>query len=188
MGGRSLSTVGLRCRVHILRRPADNRRIPLPHRLRRTHRLYHNGQRCSGATTGHSHQFQQLYPASYFRSWLNDGRNAAQPYRRTHPECVERFPRCSSSRCRVRRDDGLRPPRSANYRTASRVGCATAIYYWLTYVGFFAPFVISFAAPKFGFVTVFIFGAIIALVSTYPVAKVANSAVRSDEASKSRRD
>lgn len=65
----------------------------------------------------------------------------------------------------------------------AELGAATAIYYSLTYVGFFAPFVISFAAPKFGFVPVFIFGAIIALVSTYPVAKVAQSAVRSDGAS-----
>ncbi|MDK8818078.1 MFS transporter [Corynebacterium amycolatum] len=65
----------------------------------------------------------------------------------------------------------------------AELGAATAIYYSLTYVGFFAPFVISFAAPKFGFVPVFIFGAIIALVSMYPVAKVAQSAVRSDGAS-----
>ena len=65
----------------------------------------------------------------------------------------------------------------------AELGAATAIYYSLTYVGFFAPFVISFAAPRFGFVPVFIFGAIIALVSTYPVAKVAQSAVRSDGAS-----
>lgn len=65
----------------------------------------------------------------------------------------------------------------------AELGAATAIYYSLTYVGFFAPFVISFAAPKFGFVPVFIFGAIVALVSTYPVAKVAQSAVRSDGAS-----
>lgn len=65
----------------------------------------------------------------------------------------------------------------------AELGAATAIYYSLTYVGFFAPFVISFAAPKFGFVPVFVFGAIIALVSMYPVAKVAQSAVRSDGAS-----
>ncbi|QQV00258.1 MFS transporter [Corynebacterium amycolatum] len=65
----------------------------------------------------------------------------------------------------------------------AELGAATAIYYSLTYVGFFAPFVISFAAPKFGFVPVFLFGAIIALVSMYPVAKVAQSAVRSDGAS-----
>ncbi|OHR38809.1 MFS transporter permease [Corynebacterium sp. HMSC074C04] len=65
----------------------------------------------------------------------------------------------------------------------AELGAATAIYYSLTYVGFFAPFVISFAAPKFGFVPVFIFGAIIALVSMYPVAKVAQSAVRSVGAS-----
>lgn len=65
----------------------------------------------------------------------------------------------------------------------AELGAATAIYYSLTYVGFFAPFVISFAAPKFGFVPVFIFGAIIALASMYPVAKVAQSAVRSDGAS-----
>ena len=65
----------------------------------------------------------------------------------------------------------------------AELGAATAIYYSLTYVGFFAPFVISFAAPKFGFVPVFVFGAIIAMVSMYPVAKVAQSAVRSDGAS-----
>ncbi|MDK8759686.1 MFS transporter [Corynebacterium sp. MSK151] len=65
----------------------------------------------------------------------------------------------------------------------AELGAATAIYYSLTYVGFFAPFVISFAAPKFGFVPVFVFGAIIALVSMYPVAKVAQSAVRPDGAS-----
>ena len=65
----------------------------------------------------------------------------------------------------------------------AELGAATAIYYSLTYVGFFAPFVISFAAPKFGFVPVFVFGAIIALVSMYPVAKVAQSVVRSDGAS-----
>ncbi|MCQ9127833.1 MFS transporter [Corynebacterium amycolatum] len=65
----------------------------------------------------------------------------------------------------------------------AELGAATAIYYSLTYVGFFAPFVISFAAPKFGFVPVFVFGAIIALVSMCPVAKVAQSAVRSDGAS-----
>lgn len=65
----------------------------------------------------------------------------------------------------------------------AELGAATAIYYSLTYVGFFAPFVISFAAPKFGFVPVFVFGAIIALVSMYPVAKVAQSAVRSERAS-----
>lgn len=65
----------------------------------------------------------------------------------------------------------------------AELGAATAIYYSLTYVGFFAPFIISLAAPKFGFVPVFIFGAVIALVSTYPVAKVAQSAVRSDGAS-----
>ncbi len=65
----------------------------------------------------------------------------------------------------------------------AELGAATAIYYSLTYVGFFAPFVISFAAPKFGFVPVFIFGACIALISMYPVSRAAQSAVASEEPS-----
>lgn len=55
------------------------------------------------------------------------------------------------------------------------LGAATAVFYSLTYVGFFAPFVISFAAPAFGFTPVFIFGAFVALVSMWPVARVAQA-------------
>lgn len=55
----------------------------------------------------------------------------------------------------------------------AELGAATAVFYSLTYVGFFAPFVISFAAPAFGYVPVFLFGAAVALLSMYPVAKVA---------------
>ncbi|MDO5029803.1 MAG: MFS transporter [Corynebacterium sp.] len=62
----------------------------------------------------------------------------------------------------------------------AELGAATAIFYSLTYVGFFAPFVISFAAPAFGFVPVFIFGTVVALISMYPVAKVAQASVAAD--------
>lgn len=62
----------------------------------------------------------------------------------------------------------------------AELGAATAIYYSLTYVGFFAPFVISYAAPTFGFVPVFIFGTFVALISMYPVAKVAQASAAAD--------
>lgn len=61
---------------------------------------------------------------------------------------------------------------------ADELGAATGIFYSLTYIGFFAPFVISFAAPAFGFVPVFAFGAAVALISMWPVAKVAQASAR----------
>lgn len=45
------------------------------------------------------------------------------------------------------------------------LGALTGVFYALTYVGFFAPFVISIVAPHTGFVAVFGFGAVVTLAS-----------------------
>lgn len=48
---------------------------------------------------------------------------------------------------------------------AEELGALTGVYYALTYIGFFVPFVISLVAPHTGHVAVFVFGAVVTLVS-----------------------
>lgn len=45
------------------------------------------------------------------------------------------------------------------------LGGLTGVFYTLTYVGFFAPFVIALVAPHTGYVPVFVFGAVVTLAS-----------------------
>lgn len=53
------------------------------------------------------------------------------------------------------------------------LGAATAVFYCLTYVGFFAPFVMSYLGPAIGYHTIFVFGALIAAASIVPVTRIA---------------
>ncbi|MGP5930992.1 MFS transporter [Corynebacterium glyciniphilum] len=50
------------------------------------------------------------------------------------------------------------------------LGSLTAVFYALTYLGFFMPFVIALVAPLIGYVTVFIVGAAVCVVSILSVA------------------
>ncbi|MDN6813029.1 MAG: MFS transporter, partial [Corynebacterium variabile] len=45
------------------------------------------------------------------------------------------------------------------------LGALTGVFYSLTYIGFFAPFVISLIAPHTGHIPVFIVGAVVTVVS-----------------------
>lgn len=56
---------------------------------------------------------------------------------------------------------------------AEELGAATAVFYSLTYVGFFAPFAMSFLGPAVGYHTLFIVGALIAAASIVPVVRIA---------------
>ena len=53
------------------------------------------------------------------------------------------------------------------------LGAATGVFYSLTYVGFFAPFVMSLVGPVIGYQTVFLIGAVVAAASIIPVTRVA---------------
>ncbi|QGU05783.1 MFS transporter [Corynebacterium comes] len=53
------------------------------------------------------------------------------------------------------------------------LGAATAVFYSLTYVGFFAPFIMSYLGPVTGYQTIFLTGAVIAAVSIIPVTRIA---------------
>ena len=53
------------------------------------------------------------------------------------------------------------------------LGAATGVFYSLTYVGFFAPFVMSVVGPVIGYQTVFLIGAVVAAASIIPVTRVA---------------
>lgn len=63
----------------------------------------------------------------------------------------------------------------------SELGALTGVYYSLTYVGFFAPFVISYAGPMFGYVEVFCAGVVVILVSLVPVRRAAQRALDADD-------
>lgn len=56
------------------------------------------------------------------------------------------------------------------------LGAATALYYSLTYAGFFAPFALSFVGPIIGYEWAFGIGAVVAVASVIPVAKATASA------------
>lgn len=60
----------------------------------------------------------------------------------------------------------------------AELGAATAVFYSLTYVGFFAPFLLSFLGPLIGYTTCFLIGAGLAAVSIPPVVWVAGRARR----------
>lgn len=51
----------------------------------------------------------------------------------------------------------------------SELGAATAVFYSLTYLGFFVPFALSHLGPALGYPTCFLIGAGVAAVSTVPV-------------------
>lgn len=57
------------------------------------------------------------------------------------------------------------------------LGALTGVYYSLTYVGFFAPFVISFTAPRIGYFWIFSLGIVIIFSSLVPVRRAAQSAI-----------
>lgn len=67
----------------------------------------------------------------------------------------------------------------------SELGALTAIYYALTYVGFFAPFVLSFLGPRFGYTQCLIAGIFVALLSIVPVARAAATAAKGGRATAS---
>ncbi|MEJ6550245.1 MFS transporter [Corynebacterium sp. USCH3] len=50
------------------------------------------------------------------------------------------------------------------------LGSLTAVFYALTYLGFFMPFVIALVAPLVGYVTVFVVGAVVCVATTVVVA------------------
>lgn len=52
---------------------------------------------------------------------------------------------------------------------ARELGAATAVFYSLTYIGFFAPFLLSHLGPALGYPEVFLAGAAIAATSAVPV-------------------
>lgn len=52
------------------------------------------------------------------------------------------------------------------------LGGLIGVFYSLTYVGFFAPFVLSVAGPRLGYPPVFLFGALVIILSIYPVTSV----------------
>ncbi|MDU0479420.1 MFS transporter [Staphylococcus chromogenes] len=52
------------------------------------------------------------------------------------------------------------------------LGALIGVFYALTYVGFFAPFVLSLVGPVFGFPRVFLFGALVIAISVFPVTHV----------------
>lgn len=56
---------------------------------------------------------------------------------------------------------------------AEELGAATAVFYSLTYVGFFAPFLLSYLGPMIGYPQIFLVGAIIAAGSIVPVVRIA---------------
>jgi MFS family permease len=51
------------------------------------------------------------------------------------------------------------------------LGSLTAVFYALTYLGFFVPFVIALVAPVVGYVTVFVVGAVVCVVSVAVTAR-----------------
>ncbi|MDO5669780.1 MAG: MFS transporter [Corynebacterium sp.] len=55
----------------------------------------------------------------------------------------------------------------------AELGAATAVFYSLTYVGFFAPLALSYLGPALGYPPLFIMGALIAVASIPPVVRVA---------------
>ncbi len=56
---------------------------------------------------------------------------------------------------------------------ARELGAATAVFYSLTYVGFFAPLALSYLGPAVGYPTMFVIGALIAAASIAPVVRIA---------------
>ena len=58
------------------------------------------------------------------------------------------------------------------------LGAANGVFYSLTYLGFFAPFVISLVGPIIGYPTVFLIGAVIAAASIVPVTRIAARVAR----------
>ncbi|GAB3696207.1 MFS transporter [Corynebacterium nasicanis] len=52
------------------------------------------------------------------------------------------------------------------------LGAATAVFYSLTYIGFFAPLTLSYLGPAVGYPTVFVVGALIAAASIVPVLRI----------------
>ena len=56
---------------------------------------------------------------------------------------------------------------------ARELGAATAVFYSLTYVGFFAPLALSYLGPAVGYPTMFAIGALIAAASIAPVVRIA---------------
>ncbi|QNQ89285.1 MFS transporter [Corynebacterium poyangense] len=57
------------------------------------------------------------------------------------------------------------------------LGALTGVYYSLTYIGFFAPFVISFLAHSVGYSAIFLFGIVVTLGSIVPVRWAAQRAL-----------
>ncbi|QGU03182.1 Major Facilitator Superfamily protein [Corynebacterium kalinowskii] len=55
---------------------------------------------------------------------------------------------------------------------AHELGSLIGIYYSMTYLGFFVPFVVSLFAPRFGYDTVFLIGMAVIALSVYPVTRV----------------
>ncbi|AKK04224.1 MFS transporter [Corynebacterium epidermidicanis] len=55
------------------------------------------------------------------------------------------------------------------------LGALISVFYSLTYVGFFAPFVLSILGPAFGYSNIFLFGAAVIVVSVFPVTYVIKS-------------
>jgi MFS family permease len=58
------------------------------------------------------------------------------------------------------------------------LGALTGIFYALTYLGFFAPWIIALVAPHLGYVAVFAFGAAVAVISLLLVAATHSNAAR----------
>ncbi|WJZ03921.1 MFS transporter [Corynebacterium freiburgense] len=59
----------------------------------------------------------------------------------------------------------------------NELGALIAVFYSLTYVGFFAPFALSILGPWLGYSTCLIFGACVTAASIVPVARVVRKAV-----------
>lgn len=57
------------------------------------------------------------------------------------------------------------------------LGALIGVFYALTYIGFFVPFVLSLVAPIVGMITCLLFGAVVCVVSMVPVARAAAKAV-----------
>ncbi|HJC84872.1 MAG TPA: MFS transporter [Candidatus Corynebacterium faecigallinarum] len=72
---------------------------------------------------------------------------------------------------------GLREvQRIAEEEAPHELGALTAVFYAATYLGFFIPFVIALIAPVVGYPAVFITGAVITVVSMWPVVRVTRAA------------
>ncbi|MGO1683332.1 MAG: MFS transporter [Corynebacterium variabile] len=72
---------------------------------------------------------------------------------------------------------GLREvQRIAEEEAPHELGALTAVFYAATYLGFFVPFVIALIAPVVGYPAVFITGAVITVVSMWPVVRETRAA------------